>query len=91
MSAKKGEHTDESLLLARQYERRKNSRAEIYSVAGKIAATLLTRINAAEVMDKEAIQALADKVVMEASIMALCLWDEIDDQIEDGPGRPPNE
>lgn len=87
MSAKKAKHTDACLVAARQDERRKQSRGAIYSVAGRIAATLLTRINAAEVMDKEGINALAEKVVMEASIMALCLWDEIDDQIEDA-GRP---
>ena len=87
MSAKKAKHTDEFLAAARQNERRKDSRAEIYNVAGKIAATLLTRINAADAMDEETIQELANKVVMEASIMALCLWDEIDDHIE---GLPPH-
>lgn len=79
---KKARRTDQHLLAVGAFvQRGKASQEAIYNVAGKIAATLLTRVQSAEPMDEEAINALAAKVINQALSMALTLWHAIDDRI----------
>jgi hypothetical protein len=73
----------------RKAERRRQSRDVIYDAATKFASTLLTIVTPAEdvVVDEVILRDMADKVMQESSIMALTLWDSIDDRIEEQPDQ----